>query len=60
MAKRLKAEFYVLYVSKSYNNGKEESMKLEELKKLCEKLGVALKVEKSKHREKPIIEFATR
>lgn len=59
MAKRLKAEFYVLYVSKSNNNGKEESMKLEELKKLCEKLGVALKVEKSKHREQPIIEFAT-
>jgi len=60
MAKRLKAEFYVLTVSKSYNHGKEESRKLEELKKLCEKLEVELKVEKSKHREKPIIEFATR
>jgi len=59
MAKRLKAEFYVLTVSKSYNLGKEESRKLEELKKLCEKLGVKLKVEKSKHRERPIIEFAT-
>ena len=60
MAKRLKAEFYVLTVSKSYNHGKDESEKLEELKKLCEKLEVVLKVEKSKHREKPIIEFATR
>ena len=59
MAKRLKAEFYVLTVSKIYNRGKEESKKLEELKKLCEKLGVKLKVEKSKHRERPIIEFAT-
>ncbi|MBU3160485.1 universal stress protein [Clostridium frigoris] len=59
MAKRLKAEFYVLTVSKSYNHGKEDSKKLDELKKLCEKLGVKLKVEKSKHRERPIIEFAT-
>ena len=59
MAKMLKAEFYVLTVSKSFNHGKEESRKLEELKKLCEKLDVELKVEKSKHREKPIIEFAT-
>ena len=59
MAKMLKAEFYVLTVSKSYNHGKEESRKLEELKKLCEKLDVELKMEKSKHRERPIIEFAT-
>ena len=59
MAKRLKAEFYVLTVSKSYNHSKMEFKKLEELKKLCEKLGVKLKVEKSKHRERPIIEFAT-
>ncbi|MBU3179983.1 universal stress protein [Clostridium psychrophilum] len=59
MAKRLKAEFYVLTVSKSYNHSKTEYKKLEELKKLCEKLGVKLKVEKSKHRERPIIEFAT-
>jgi len=58
MAKRLKAEFYVLTVSKSYNHGKEESRKLEELKNLCEKLEVELKVEKCNHRERPIIEFA--
>lgn len=59
MAKMQKTEFYVLYVSKSHDYGKEESKKLEELKKLCDKLDVELKVEKSKHREKPIIEFAT-
>jgi two-component system, OmpR family, sensor histidine kinase KdpD len=59
MAKMLKAEFYVLTVSKSDNHGKEESRKLEELKKLCERLNVELKMEKSKHRERPIIEFAT-
>lgn len=59
MAKMLRAEFYVLTVSKSYNHGKEESRKLEELKKLCERLNVELKVEKSNHREKPVIEFAT-
>ncbi|MBU3175546.1 universal stress protein [Clostridium estertheticum] len=59
MAKMLKAEFYVLTVSKPYNHEIEESKKLEELKKLCEKLDVELKVERSKHRERHIIEFAT-
>ncbi|HEY5563046.1 MAG TPA: sensor histidine kinase KdpD [Clostridiaceae bacterium] len=58
-AKMLKAEFYVLHASKSCNHGKEESRKLEELKKLCGKLDVELKVDICKDPVKTIIGYAT-
>jgi two-component system sensor histidine kinase KdpD len=58
-AKMLKAEFYVLHASKSYTHGKEASRKLEELKMLCEKLDVHLKVDICKDPVDTIIEYAT-
>jgi two-component system, OmpR family, sensor histidine kinase KdpD len=58
VAKMLKTELHVLYVNKHFTNGKEESRKLEELKRLCQKLNAELKVETCKDPAKPIINYA--
>ena len=59
IAKMLKTELYVLYVTKDSIHQKVDLKKLEDLKKLCKQLNAELKVEKCRDPAKSIIEYAT-